>query len=87
MHKFRLKNCENKDDYFYFRHRLAIPKEFIKDIIQEIHCSREVGHHRIRATLKVIYKSYNRSDLSDITAQYIKNYFEYCANKTDNQKF
>ena len=86
VHGFRLENCEDRDGYLYFRHRLAIPEELIKDVIQEVHCSREVGHHGIRATLKVIRKSYDRPGLSGITAQYIKNCFECCANKADNQK-
>jgi transposase InsO family protein len=85
-HGYRLEECSKRDGALFYRGRLAVPAASAVDVIQEVHCSREVGHAGHARTIEAVQRSYRAPGLSAATRRYIANCHSCRRAKPSTQK-
>jgi len=83
---FRLSDVTEIDGAIHHRGKLVVPEEMITEVIQEIHCSKEVGHAGIAKTQDAISREYHFPRMDALVRRYITNCHSCRRAKPTNQK-
>ena len=86
LSEFAIRDCSLEDGLVMHLGKLAVPKGAVLRVIDEIHCSKEIGHPGGTKTVAAVRQGYSWPHLRTQVRQYIQNCHICRRAKPSNQK-